>query len=47
MITLTIKQVNDIAQELDCGMKCYVNTDTGEYRPILDEYDMVYGDTGL
>jgi hypothetical protein len=41
MITLSIKQINDIAQELDCGMKCYVNTDTGEYKSILDGDDVM------
>lgn len=37
---LTKKQVFDIAGELQCGMKIYVNTDTLEYKSILDFDDM-------
>ena len=36
MVRLSSKQINDIAQELDAGLKCYVNKDSGEYKSILD-----------
>lgn len=39
MIRLSSKQVNDIAQELDAGLKCYINKESGEYRSILDPDD--------
>ncbi|WP_373521283.1 hypothetical protein, partial [Aquiflexum sp.] len=37
---LAKKQVFDISQELQCGMKVYVNTDTLEYKSVLDLDDM-------
>ncbi|SMD44242.1 hypothetical protein SAMN00777080_2862 [Aquiflexum balticum DSM 16537] len=37
---LTKKQVYDISQELQCGMKVFVNTDTLEYKSIPDMDDM-------
>ncbi|MEL7221230.1 MAG: UPF0158 family protein [Bacteroidota bacterium] len=42
MIKLSQKQVNEIAQLLDAGMKCYVNKDTGEFADVPDLDDM-YG----
>jgi hypothetical protein len=36
MVRLSSKQINDVAQELDAGLKCYVNKDSGEYKSILD-----------
>lgn len=38
---LTNEQIDKIADELDSGMICYINLDTGEYRVIL-EYDDMY-----
>ena len=29
MIALTTKQINEIAQEIDCGLRCYLNLKTG------------------
>jgi hypothetical protein len=37
---LSKKQVFDISQELQCGMKVFVNTDTLEYTSVLDMDDM-------
>lgn len=37
---LTKKQVFDISQELQCGMKVYINSDTLEYKSVLDFDDM-------
>jgi len=37
---LTKKQVYDISQELQCGMKVFVNTDTLEYKSVPDMDDM-------
>ena len=42
---LSHSQIKDIVEELDCGMKCYINKETGEIKPILDSDDM-YDDTG-
>lgn len=36
MIRLSSGQINEIAQELDAGLKCYVNKDSGEHKSILD-----------
>ena len=33
---LTSKQINEIAQNLEAGMKVYINSDTLEFRTILD-----------
>jgi hypothetical protein len=41
---LTAKQINEIAQELEAGMKVYINRADLEIRTILDSDDM-YGDT--
>lgn len=37
---LSKKQVYDISQELQCGMKVFVNTDTLEYKSVPDMDDM-------
>ncbi|WP_194975160.1 UPF0158 family protein [Aquiflexum lacus] len=37
---LSKKQVFDISQELQCGMKVFVNIDTLEYKSVLDMDDM-------
>lgn len=36
MVKLTEKQIDDIQQSLDCGMKCYVNKKTGKVLETLD-----------
>ena len=41
MIRISKKQVNEIAQDLNAGMKCYINKESGEYRSILD-WDNLY-----
>jgi hypothetical protein len=33
---LTSKQINEIAQDLECGMKVFINRDNLEFRTILD-----------
>lgn len=35
-MTLTTKQIEEIAELLDCGMKCYYNIKTEEIKSILD-----------
>lgn len=30
MLALTTKQINEIAQEIDCGFRCYLNLKTGK-----------------
>jgi hypothetical protein len=37
---LTTKQINEIAQELDIGMKVFINKDTLEIKSILDWEDI-------
>ncbi len=37
MIKLTEEQISDIAQELEIGMQCFVNKETGELKSIPDE----------
>ena len=37
MIKLTEAQIDDIAQDLDCGMKCYIHKENGEIISIPDE----------
>lgn len=41
---ITSKQVNEIAQELEAGMKVYLNKETLEIRPILDWEDIIDND---
>ncbi len=36
MVSLTQDQIKQIAEELDCGMRCYVNKETGEIVSVLD-----------
>jgi len=36
MINLTEQQIKDIAEYLDCGMRCYYNKRTGEIKTILN-----------
>ena len=38
---ITTKQINDMAQELEAGMKIFINKDTLEYRTILDWDDLM------
>ena len=38
---LTAKQINEIAQDLETGMKIFINKKTLEYRAILEWDDMV------
>ena len=39
MLALTTIQINEIAQEMDCGNRCYLNLKTGEliFTPDFDE----------
>ena len=36
MIKLTEQQIEEIASDLDCGLRCYYNKRTGEIKTILD-----------
>ncbi len=36
MIKLTKDQIKEIAEELDCGMRCYINKATGEIKTVLN-----------
>ena len=44
MITLTKKFVNDIAQNLQCGLDSYINKETGEFRVMPNDDIMDYND---
>ena len=41
---ITAKQINEIAQELEAGMKVYLNKETLEFRTILDWEDIIDND---
>ncbi len=43
---LTSKQINEIAQNLEAGMKVFINRESLEIRTILD-WDEMYGDTEI
>jgi len=43
---ITSRQINDIAQELEMGMKVYINRETQEIKPIFDWEDSI-GDTEI
>jgi len=36
MINLTNDQIKEIAEQLDCGMRCYINKETGEIKAVLN-----------
>ena len=36
MIKLTKDQIKEIAEQLDCGMRCYINKETGEIKTVLN-----------
>jgi hypothetical protein len=36
MITITQDQLKEIADQLDCGMRCYINKETGEIKSVLN-----------
>ena len=36
MINLTEDQIKEIAEQLDCGMRCYINKETGEIKTVLN-----------
>ena len=43
---LTSKQINEIAPNLETGMKVFINRESLEIRTILD-WDVMYGDSGI
>ncbi len=45
MIKLTDEQIKSIAEELDCGMRCYYHMKTGDIKSIPDFDINPYGDT--
>src|SRR4030042_3371413 len=46
MISLTKDQIKEIAEQLDCGMRCYINKETGEIKTTPD-FDNWYTDNEL
>jgi hypothetical protein len=36
MINLTKNQIKEIAEQLDCGMRCYINKETGEIKAVIN-----------
>jgi len=36
MIYLTKDQIKEIADQLDCGMRCYINKETGEIKTVVN-----------
>ncbi len=47
MIIISKEQVREIADYLDCGMKCYLNKDTGVLKTIIDFDNSPYADEEL
>jgi len=43
----TEKQIQEIAENLDCGMRCFYNLKTGEIKTIIDSNSMMYTDEHL
>ena len=41
MIEIDDKKINEIAQNLDCGMNCYLNIKTGELIDIPENYEEI------
>ena len=41
MIKIDDKKINEIAQNLDCGMNCYLNIKTGELIDIPENYEEI------
>jgi len=46
MISLTKDQIKEIAEQLDCGMRCYINKETGAIQ-ITPDFDNWYTDDEL
>jgi hypothetical protein len=46
MVRLTKDQIKEIAEQLDCGNKCYINKETGEIK-ITPDFDDGYADEEL
>ena len=46
MINLSIDQIKEIADQLDCGNRCYINKETGEIKTTPD-FDNGYADEEL
>ena len=46
MISLKMDQIKEIAEQLDCGNKCYINKETGETKSTPN-FDDGYADEGL
>ena len=47
MINPTKDQIKEIADDLDCGMRCFYNKVTGEIKAIPDYESMIYADESL
>ncbi len=47
MVKLTKDQIREIADQLDSGMKCYINKETGEILTVLDFDSWPGGDSEL
>jgi outer membrane cobalamin receptor len=46
MVKITKDQIKEIAEQLDCGNRCYINKETGEIKATPD-YDNGYADEEL
>jgi hypothetical protein len=44
MIQLTNEQINEVADNLDCGFRCFINIKTGEVKEAPDNF--IVGDLG-
>ena len=42
MLHLTKEQINEIAEELDCGLRCFVHKATGVFKSMPKEEDMEF-----
>jgi len=40
----TEKQIQEIAENLDCGMRCFYNLKTGEIKTLPDSESLIYAD---
>jgi hypothetical protein len=47
MIRITKEQIKEIADQLDCGMKCYIDKETGIIKSVPDFDSWQTGDTEL
>jgi hypothetical protein len=44
MLHLTREQIKEIAEELDCGLRCFLHKTTGAFKSIPKDEDMEYAE---